>query len=541
MSSTTSHKNLTIGQRIIAGTSLLCLIIGAIGLFSIQRIKGLSVMTESIIQDSLPGTIIASRMTLAQTQNQLLSSLLLAASGAPERQQLRTQIETNLQKLNDDLKAYEGTITQPEDRANFEKFKELKTGMIKIDENYFGLVESNRTAAAAYLIGDAMPAFEAFIKQGGAVLKYNSDNAERIGGQLANQVRRDIRVLLAGGLCGLAAGIVGSIVIVTSIRKVLSAIAAQIADGANQTASAAGQVSSASQTLAEGASESASSLEETSASLEEMSSMTRRNAEHAHTAKETASQTQAAADDGARQMQNLLKAMTGIKSASEDIKLILKNIDEIAFQTNILALNAAVEAARAGEAGAGFAVVADEVRNLAQRCAQAAKETASKIEDSVKRSHEGASISGAVAESFGQIQGKITKLNELVSQIAAASSEQNQGITQLNAATSQLDKVTQSNAATAEESASASEELNSQAQTLKSLVADLNQLVGGTASLEPPARSGRSERQWSQSAAARRPVNGSRRPLPAVASIKRRVSADLPMPAEALDDSFTNF
>ena len=154
---------------------------------------------------------------------------------------------------------------------------------------------------------------------------------------------------------------------------------------------------SASQKVAEGASQQAASLEETGASLEEMASMTRRNADHANKANEFARQTRTAAETGAVDMQSMTAAMDAIKTASANIAKIIKTIDEIAFQTNILALNAAVEAARAGEAGMGFAVVADEVRNLAQRSAQAARETADKIQDSIAKSDQGVSISGQVA------------------------------------------------------------------------------------------------------------------------------------------------
>jgi methyl-accepting chemotaxis protein len=209
-----------------------------------------------------------------------------------------------------------------------------------------------------------------------------------------------------------------------------------------------------------------------------MSSMTKRNADHAQIAKETAVHTRQSADAGAAQMKTLLTAMDSIKAASEEVTKILKNIDEIAFQTNILALNAAVEAARAGEAGAGFAVVADEVRNLAQRCAFAAKETAMKIEDNVKRSQQGAQLSADVARSFSEIQTQVHQLDQLVAEIASASQEQSQGISQVNTAVIQMDQVTQTNAASAEESASASEELNGQAESLKDAVASLRQLVG---------------------------------------------------------------
>jgi methyl-accepting chemotaxis protein len=232
--------------------------------------------------------------------------------------------------------------------------------------------------------------------------------------------------------------------------------------------------------LAEGASEQAASLEETSASLEEMSSMTKRNADSALAAKELTGQTRAAAECGARDMQEMNDAMAAIKTSGDNIAKIIKTIDEIAFQTNILALNAAVEAARAGEAGMGFAVVADEVRNLAQRSAQAAKETAEKIEDSIGKSHRGVQISGKVAGGLQEIVAKARKVDELVAEIAAASREQNEGISQVNAAIGEMDKVTQNNAASAEESASASEELNAQAATLKDSVGELLKLVDGS-------------------------------------------------------------
>jgi methyl-accepting chemotaxis protein len=173
--------------------------------------------------------------------------------------------------------------------------------------------------------------------------------------------------------------------------------------------------------------------------------------------------------------------MDAIKASSYDIAKIIKTIDEIAFQTNILALNAAVEAARAGEAGAGFAVVADEVRNLAQRSAQSAKETATKIEEAITKSEYGVKISEKVAQSLHAIAEKTRKVDSIVAEIATASNEQNQGVHQVNLAIGQMDKVTQSNASSAEETASAAEELNAQALSLKDAVVELSKLVGHTA------------------------------------------------------------
>jgi methyl-accepting chemotaxis protein len=178
-------------------------------------------------------------------------------------------------------------------------------------------------------------------------------------------------------------------------------------------------------------------------------------------------------------MQTMSAAMEAIKISSDDIAKIIKTIDEIAFQTNILALNAAVEAARAGEAGMGFAVVADEVRNLAQRSAQAAKETAAKIEGAIAKTAQGVDISSKVSLTLNEIVVKARQVDELAAEVAGASREQTQGITQINIAVGQMDKVTQSNAANAEESAAAAEELNAQALTMKESVAQLLRLVGG--------------------------------------------------------------
>jgi methyl-accepting chemotaxis protein len=291
-----------------------------------------------------------------------------------------------------------------------------------------------------------------------------------------------------------AAALIGAflaVFITRSITKPIRAISDQLSSGAEQTVSAATQVSSASQSLAEGASQQAASLEETSSSLEEMSSMTARNTESAEKVKGLATQARQAGDTGASDMKEMIVAMEAIKTSSADIAKIIKTIDEIAFQTNILALNAAVEAARAGEAGMGFAVVADEVRNLAQRCAQAAKETAVKIEDAVQKSANGAEISTKVAKSLEEIITKARQVDELAGEVAAASREQSQGIMQVGKAVTEMDKVTQSNAANAEESASAAEELNAQADTMKDVVNSLLVLVDGQGKAAGAKTSGR--------------------------------------------------
>jgi methyl-accepting chemotaxis protein len=265
-----------------------------------------------------------------------------------------------------------------------------------------------------------------------------------------------------------------------SIIKPINRIIAELTGGAEQTSSASGQVSSASQSLAQGASEQAAAVEEVTSSIEEMASMTKQNATNANEAKSLAANATAGTGKGTEAMGRMSSAIEDIKKSSDETAKIIKTIDEIAFQTNLLALNAAVEAARAGEAGKGFAVVAEEVRNLAQRSAQAAKDTAEMIEGSVKNADNGVAISSEVAALLNEIADSNGKVNDLVGEIAAASNEQSQGIDQINTAVGQMDQVTQSNAANAEESASASEELSAQAEQLKSIVGNLDALISGS-------------------------------------------------------------
>ncbi len=286
-------------------------------------------------------------------------------------------------------------------------------------------------------------------------------------------------ILVIGVAVAVLLAIALGILISRSINHALKKLADGLGNGAEQVTAASGQVSSASQSLAQGASEQASSLEESSAALEEMASMTRQNADNANKADVLMGETKKVVGEGARAVEQVSGAIGQIKNSARETAKIIKTIDEISFQTNLLALNAAVEAARAGEAGKGFAVVAEEVRNLARRAADAAKNTSELIETSQKNADSSVTLVENLTKTFVGIQESSGKVATLVTEIAAASKEQAQGIEQVNTGVAEMDKVVQQNAANAEESASASEELSSQAQELKNMVEDLMEMVGG--------------------------------------------------------------
>jgi methyl-accepting chemotaxis protein/methyl-accepting chemotaxis protein-1 (serine sensor receptor) len=308
-----------------------------------------------------------------------------------------------------------------------------------------------------------------------------ADLRGNLEGALASSARQRW-VALVLFLCSLGiATVVVTLTVRRSIVTPIRTIVGLLEDSASQVHQAAASVASSSQSLSKGAADQAASLEETSASMEEMAAMTRQNADHTHRAAAMMGDAERSVHGANEALTGMVGAMAAIKASSDKVAKIIKAIDEIAFQTNILALNAAVEAARAGEAGMGFAVVADEVRALAQRSAQAARDTAALIEESIARSAEGEQRVDQVTSAMRAITASTGQVKALVDEVSVASRQQAQGIDQVSQTVVQMEKVTQTTAATAEESAAASEQLNHQAATSLAVVAQLSALVGGGA------------------------------------------------------------
>jgi methyl-accepting chemotaxis protein len=275
-----------------------------------------------------------------------------------------------------------------------------------------------------------------------------------------------VRVQIIGMLAGLVLSLLLGWRINRGIRNQLDSIIDTLSESATEVDEAASMLSAASSELSDGATENAASLEETSAALEQLSSMTDRNAENSAEANSLMVETRDAVQNTMTSVTDLEKAMSDIATSGEKIGRIIKTIDEIAFQTNLLALNAAVEAARAGEAGAGFAVVAEEVRNLAARSAEAARSTATLINYTVINIKTGTSLLETATTNVTAVSERSARVGSLLTEVAAASKEQSQGISQISTAMLEMDKVTQANAGTAEESASEAAHMSDQSAML---------------------------------------------------------------------------
>jgi methyl-accepting chemotaxis protein len=460
--------------------AIMILVGGLTGLYGVSTVSD---DLKEVSQIRLPAVMGLDMMTEAKTALHRTERTVLLpeiAGNSSERARQTENIAKALSRADKGQKMYEALPKTKEEEAAWGNLKPAWETWKKDNQQVVDLaLDGKRDEALAYSTGPARQSFYAMEKFMAELVTLNTAVAEERQKHAQSQEKLAKSLTIFGTLLGIIAALAFGFLFSRSITKPVQRIVADISEGSDQVSTAAGQVSTSSQLLAEGASEQASAVEETSSTLEELSAMTKQNASHAGQAKTMMDEALKIINRVNTDMQNMAEAIEEVARNSEETSRIIKTIDEIAFQTNLLALNAAVEAARAGEAGAGFAVVADEVRNLAMRAAEAAKNTSSLIENtvrSIQNSHELTKIAQEAYKENMDISGKI---NGLIGEIDAASQEQAQGINQINKAVAEMDKVIQQNAATAEESASASEEMNAQAAEMKKSIQELVVLVRG--------------------------------------------------------------
>jgi methyl-accepting chemotaxis protein len=532
--------SLTIPRRVGIGFALLVLAPLAVGGGSLSRLWAINDRVERLSGNTIPSVltlsgIIQDNLVVLQAGRTAILDTHDPARVAVARQQLEAAIDRG----NAAVSHYRELVTDSEDKRLFTAAAEARTAFLAEVRRAESLAaEGKAEEARDTVLGGVESVADRCINRFNEVIAYNIELAKQTVTDAGEQVRQGF--IVAGTVLGLAifVGTLLAVGIIRSLSRTLIGISDELETGAGRTAEASGQLAAINSTVSAGCADQGSAVAETSAALEQMTAMIRCTAENAAQAKGFANQARAAAEAGAGTMAEMDAAMQSIGTSSAEVAKIVKQIDEIAFQTNILALNAAVEAARAGEAGAGFAVVADEVRSLAQRSAAAARETAERIEAAIASSRLGAAACERVGGSLTEISERVTAADKLVAEIATAAQEQSQGIRQIGTAMTQLDQVTQENAARAGEGAAAAGDLSAQASDVRAIMIRLRGLVVAGSPATPPRQR-----------VAERPT-APRRPAPTPARLPSHPAPRIPMPDDgglpkpshdAEDRHFTDF
>jgi len=469
----------TLRARLALICGLLSVALITVGITGFISLKTVSGTYQHVVDVNLPNALMLQQMSLA-TGNSIRQMIRLGYSELPEKEinYLAGRFEEYVSKYNEYDSKYRNSPFVEGERELYDKVAKDWSATTEIARKMVALRASGKlTEFMVVLDGEFRASYNAHGKALDQLITFQETQSEMWSEQAQSIMQNSRQILVVISVVGLLLGLGVAVLIASQLQKSLRGIAEAVAESKSNVENASHQLSAASQQLANSSTEAAASLEETVASIEELTSMVKLNSANAIQASQMAQTSQSFAAKGNHEIEGLISSMTDINKSSEKIEEIINVIDDIAFQTNLLALNAAVEAARAGEQGKGFSVVAEAVRALAQRSAQAAKEISSLIKESVAEVEKGTSIADRSGLALKEIVSSVTKVSDLNSEIASASSEQSEGIAQISKAMNQLDQATQANAASAEEAAASSEVMVRQAQLLGEQVQQLQKIV----------------------------------------------------------------
>ena len=531
-------NNLTVKARLLAGFLLVATLGAAVAGIGIFNMASMNTQAERAYADDLLGISSTKEANInliyiaRGTRNVMLSST------AEDKQKFTGMIDTARKALHERIEQARPLFRSAEARALFAELDkglaEYDAGLIQLLKLTAGETPEEKAEAVAYAFGP-LAKLAGYVDGKLTAIGVNKEKTAAAAAAEASRVYEQTRLLMLvlvgvsvcggiglglwittaltrqlGGEPGYAVEAAGAIAAgelsnpirtrdgdqrsllfaMEAMRQSLVKIVSEVRSGTDTIATASNQIAAGNLDLSSRTEEQASSLEETASSMEELTSTVKQNADNARQANQLAVSASEVAVKGGSVVAEVVDTMASINASSKKIVDIIGVIDGIAFQTNILALNAAVEAARAGEQGRGFAVVAAEVRNLAQRSAAAAKEIKTLINDSVEKVDAGGRLVDQAGVTMADIVLSITRVTDIMSEIASASMEQTLGIEQINSAIAQMDEVTQQNAALVEEAAAAAGSLQDQAATLAEVVSvfKLGQDAVATPAPRPPVR-----------------------------------------------------
>lgn len=469
----------TIRKRITVGFVAILLLALSVQLFGLWITNRISHQLNLVSIECLPETELA-----AQIEREVLNARIhfiyfvtIQKDGALEKGWERFRnAQQALPKLQE---LVHGSATFTDIRPDVEALSRDFNSYKPVLERIIDVVQRNQNHG---------PEFAGLLKEwarlGGAMV----DSAGRLshrGSRATNdsartttaQLRSTMTALVGASVLGLLIGLALAFFVPRDITRALQNGVKELGDATNQIVGAASQISGLAQSLTKGGLELAAALEETSASSDRINAMASQNAENSKLAANHVVEASGQISEANSSLDQMVVSMNEINTSSGSISRIIKVIEEIAFQTNILALNAAVEAARAGESGLGFAVVADEVRNLALRSANAAKDTAGLIEESISKSNDGKTKLDQVVTAIRSTTESTNEVKTLVEEVKFGSEEQARGVEQIVKGITRMEQFAQSTAAQAEESAAASHELSTQAQAVGRVAHRLRALI----------------------------------------------------------------